>query len=203
MGGNSERFLSFVSRNYDRLKTKMVKYCVSKGVVFDEDVYSDTILKIHDKIEKEGMTDETENGYENYIFMSFRTNILRERQYSRNKSSDDNIDQESIGELYDRYYNGVNDSSVVKLAKDLRTDYRTLQVLLLVEKNFTPEQYYLFKLKFLEQLTYKELAERTGVKDARNKVLAVLQWLRENANEINKQIDDSFKEQYDDVIEQI
>lgn len=193
--------MTFVGDNYERLKDKMLRYCVSKHVSFDDDVFGSTIVKIYEKILKDGMEDDTEAGFESYFFMSFKTNLLRERQYSRNQKQDDNIEQDEIGEVYDRYYNDANDSATVKLMRDLKVDFKTLKILLLVEKNFTSEQYYLFKLKFLESLTYKQLAERTGVKDARNKVLAVLQWLRDNAVDIENEIDDEFKAQYDDWLE--
>lgn len=197
----AEKFMEFMGGNYERLKDKMVRYCTSKHVAYDEDVFGNTVVKIYDKILKDGMEDDTEAGFESYFFMSFKTNLLRERQYSRNQKQDDNIEQDDIGEVYDRYYNDANDSATVKLMRDLKVDFKTLKILLLVEKNFTQEQYYLFKLKFLEELTYKQLAERTGVKDARNKVLCVLQWLRDNADDIENEIDDEFKAQYDDWLE--
>jgi hypothetical protein len=197
----AEKFMEFIGGNYNGIRDKMVKYCVSKRIPFDEDVFSDTIVRVHDKILKDGIEDSSEDGMMNYTFMSFRTNMMREKQYSRNKKNDDNTPQESIGELYDEYYNNTNDSSTVKLIKDLTIDFKTLKILLLVEKTFTHEQYHLFKLKFLEQLTYKQLAEKTGVKDARNKVLEVLTWLRENAEEISKDIEREFQEDYGDWLE--
>lgn len=198
---DAEKFMTFMGSNYDRLRDKMQRYCKSKNMAYDEDIFGDTVLKIYDKISRDGIEDSTDAGFENYFFMSFKTNLLRERGYSRNQKSDDNVAQDMIGEIYDKYYNDVNDSPTVKLQKDLSTDFKTLQVLLTVEKHFTAEQYRLFKIKFLEQLTYRELAERTGVKDARNKVLEVLTWLRENADKIRADIDKEFKEAYGDWLE--
>lgn len=193
--------MTFVGDNYERLKDKMLRYCVSKHVSFDDDVFGSTIVKIYEKILKDGMEDDTDAGFESYFFMSFKTNLLRERQYSRNQKQDDNIEQDEIGEVYDRYYNNANDSATVKLQKDLRVDYKVLKLLLLIEENFDAESYRLVKLKFLESLTYKQLAERTGIKDCRNKVLAVLQWLREHSEEIEKDIECEFQDDYGDWLE--
>ena len=201
MEEKAEKFMTFVGDNYERLKDKMLRYCVSKHVSFDDDVFGSTIVKIYEKILKDGMEDDTEAGFESYFFMSFKTNLLRERQYSRVKQADDNVSQDSINELYDEYYNRENNSAIVKLEKDLRVDFKTLQVLLLVEKNFDDESYYLFRLKFLDTLTYRQLAEKTGVKDARNKVLTVLAWLRENAKDLEKEIDENFNETYDALLQ--
>lgn len=198
---DAEKFMTFMGNNYERLMDKMQRYCQGKNVLFDEDIFGDTVLKIYEKIAKDGIDDSTDAGFENYFFISFKTNMIRERQYSRNQKNDDNVSQDVIGEVYDKYYNEANDSSIVKLTKDLSTDFKTLQVLLTVEKHFSQEQYYLFKLKFLEQLTYKQLAERTGIRDARNKVLEVLTWLRENADEIRADIEEAFKAEYGDWLE--
>lgn len=195
------KYMNFIGGNYQRLKDNMMRYCAAKHTVYDEDVFGDTVMKVYEKILKDGMEDDSDRGFESYFFMSFKTNMMREKQYSRNKQADDNVSQDDIGDMYDRYYNDANDSALVKLTKDLKIDFKTLKILLLVEKHFSSEEYYLFKLKHLEGLTYKQLAERTGVKDCRNKVLTVLSWLREHAEEIDKEIESEFQEDYGDWLE--
>ena len=196
-----QKFNDYISRNYSDIEGTMKRYAANKGISWDYDVFAETILKTYDKITKDGMEDTTDAGFTNYLFKACKTNLLRERQYSRVKQADDNVSQDSINELYDEYYNRENNSAIVKLEKDLRVDFKTLQVLLLVEKNFDDESYYLFRLKFLDTLTYRQLAEKTGVKDARNKVLTVLAWLRENAKDLEKEIDENFNETYDALLQ--
>ena len=57
-----------------------------------------------------------------------------------------------------------------------------------VEENFDGEYFYLFKLKQLCGYTYKQLTQKTNIKGARQKVLDVKAWLKNNLtkDEINK-----------------
>ena len=177
----ARRFINHISRNYEYLKNKYRKFCQEKQYQWDEDIFSDTILKCYDAINRKGgLNDDTPQGFEDYFFRSVKQNIQRERQYCRVAKRDMNITSDVVNDLYENYYNSHFDSSTEKLKKDLYVDFATLYIMAKVEENFDNEHFHLFKLKMLLNLTYKQLQEKTQIKGARQKVLEVRNWLREN-----------------------
>lgn len=48
----AEKYLNFVNSHYDDFKKKWSKHLHDKNIQFDEDVFSDTILKVYDYISK-------------------------------------------------------------------------------------------------------------------------------------------------------
>lgn len=53
--GNEEqaqKYLNYVNSHYDDYSKKWKKYLIEKQMTFDEDVYSNTILKVYDYIIK-------------------------------------------------------------------------------------------------------------------------------------------------------
>lgn len=177
----AQKYLNWVGENMNSLKSRMMRYCTSQKITFDEDILSDTYLKIYNKILKSGLKDTTPNGMLNYTFMSFRTNCKREPQFARNRLRDLNIENDKLNDLYEQYISGqVGERE--KLVNDLFKDYSTMFLLYKAEEQFPREQYNLFKLKFMANLTFKELRKRTGVRGCREKVNEVTQWLRENVS---------------------
>lgn len=174
---NSEQFLIWIGENYTYQKEKLQKWCAHNKYKFEEDIFSDTIVKVHDYIEKHGLRDGTPTGVDSYFFISFKNNLKRELQYSRNKNK---IELPELNKKYEDYYNEHYDSATVKIMKDLQEDFSTLYVLRLVEDNFCAEDVYVFKMKFLYNLTYKELAQRTKVKNSRQKIINIIHWLKAN-----------------------
>lgn len=185
---DEETFLLHINDNYDRLKGRFMKFCSEKNYTFDSDIFSDTILKCYDTISRKGrMDNNTPDGIENYLFKSFVTNIKRDAQYSRNCKRDFNL-TDTIEELYEDYYNNTNITPTEKIKNDAWKDFATVYLIKRVEEEFDAEHMHLFQLKYLCNLTYRELAEKTGSKGVRNKVLAVKDWLKENVtkDEIRK-----------------
>ena len=193
----AKAYLQWVSKNLDSLKARMMRYCTSQHIEYDEDVFSDTYLKIYDKILRSGLKDATPDGYLNYTFMSFKTNCKREPQYARNRLRDMNIEDDKLNDLYEDYINGQIGERE-KLVNDLFKDYSTLYIMYKVEEQFPKDQFHLFKLKFMGNLTFKELRKRTGVKGAREKVNEVLNWLRENVSK--EEIKASFSEIFGNLL---
>ena len=178
----ASNYLQWFNNNYDYLKKKMVGYTTDRGVAFDEDVFSDTMLKMYEKILKSGLVDPITKGMENYFFISFKTNVLREKQYSRNIRKDDNLNDE-LENLYEEWYNATMRTPEEKVKKDLWTDYATIYLMDVVEKNFDEEHSYLFRMKtFMPKMTYSKLAKMTGKKNVRQKVVDVKNYLRDNVN---------------------
>lgn len=185
---NANRFLGWINGNYDKQKRKMETFCLSSAITFNADVFGDTIVKMYDKILKNNIEDPTEKGFENYFFKAFKTNIIREKQYARNSRCDDNYDGE-VDEVYEDWYNKENDGEVEKLKRDLWLDYSTLYIMAKVEENFDDEHLYLFKMKYLmPKMTYPKLQKTTKLKNVRQKVIDVKNWLKENVtkDEIKK-----------------
>lgn len=192
-------YMSWLSENYEAQKRKLYAFCMSSGVTFDEDVYSDTALKVYDKISAEGSVDPTPTGFENYLFKSFRNNIIREKQYARIARMDDNYEGE-VEQIYDEYYNKEKETEKEKLKSDLWKDYATLYLMSKVEENFDAEHSYIFRLKtFLPKATYRRLREETGLKNIRQKYVTVKNWLKDNVSKAD--IKKAFEDKYGDMLD--
>lgn len=181
----AENYLKWFNENYIYLKTKMTSYCTDRGYDFDEDVFSDTMLKMYEKILKSGIQDPSEKGMENYFFISFKTNIIREKQYSRNTRRDNNVCDE-LEDLYEKWYNEEMRTPEEKVKKDLWVDYATIYLMDIVQKNFDEEHSYLFRMKtFLPHMTYSKLSKLSGKRNVRQKVVDVRNYLRENVDKLD------------------
>lgn len=190
-----EKFLSAVSKNYEELKAGYKTYCFEKNLTYDEDIFGDTIVKCYDAIKKKGyLLDESEAGLKNYLFQACKINAVRDKQYARNYKRDGNV--LDVGEKYEEWFNATKLSPTEKLKSDIYIDFATLYLMLKVEENWDSEHFNLFKVKMLEKLTYKELAEKTGIKGVRNKVIEVKNWLKENVSrdEIKKALEQEYGE---------
>lgn len=190
--------MKWVNENYDCLKAKMKAYCANQKKTFDEDIFQDTIVKIYDKIEKHGIKDSTEQGFLNYFFLSFKNNTLRESQYSRNQKKSY---VEDISQKYDEYFNETFVSSSIKVEKDLKTDFAAIYLAVRAEEwaieNNKLLNFQLWKIKnFVNKMTYKKLAEMTGIKSARTLCLEVKNYLKENVTK--KEIETAFNEWLED-----
>lgn len=195
---DEETFLLHINDNYERLRGRYMKFCHEKQYQWDEDIFSDTIVKCYDTIKRKGrLDDNTPDGIENYFFKSFKINLQREKQYSRNAKRDLNL-TDTIEELYEDYYNNSNITPNEKIRNDSWKDFATLYIMMAVEQQFDYEHFHLFQLKMLCNLTYRELAQKTNSKGVRNKVLAVKQWVKDNISK--EQIKRAFDEQYGKIM---
>ena len=193
-------FLDYINSNYNKLKNKYWKFCQEKQYDFDEDIFSDTIIKCYDCIKKKGeLKDKSSYGIESYFFKAFKNNIMNEKRYSRVKKSDNNINSDNINALYEAYYNETYCDARMKIVNDLFKDFSVLCILTLVENNFDSEHFYLFKLKTLvPNMTFKKLQETTKIKASRKKVLEVTHWVRDNITK--EDIRKIFYEVYGDIV---
>lgn len=192
-------FLNYINDHYNELKRKYFKFCQEKQYDWDEDIFSDTILKCYDCIVKKGgLKDKSAHGIESYFFIAFRNNIMNEQRYSRNKKRDRNINSDSINDLYEVWYNANNNDARVKIVNDLFKDFSILYIMTQVEDNFDEEHFYLFRLKTLCNLTFKNLAEKTNIKASRKKVIEVIHWIKDNIRK--EDIRQLFFVMYGDII---
>ena len=188
----SSRFLKFANEHYDDYKKKWAKYLYDRQVDFDEDVFSETILKVYDYIEKNGINDTTDSGLANYWFKSFNTNIKREKQYSRNVNRDKNID---ATEELSKEMNG-EDELKLKIRRHVYEDWSIVYILRLVEDNFDSISFHCFRLYYiLDKMTYSKLREITKVPDSKKRVVTIKNWLKDNLTK--QQMEKEFSKYYD------
>lgn len=192
-------FINYISDHYNQLYYKYRQFCKEKDYQWDEDIFQDTIVNCYSAITKKGKLQDTSNqGIENYFFKSFKMNIMREKQYARNQKRDLNVEADDVDVMYEEWCNNNKEDSRTKILSDMWKDFSCLYIMMLVEDNWDDEHFYLFRLKHLCNMTYKQLTDKTGIKGVRQKILDVKQWLKDNLTkeEINK----AFQLAYGDLL---
>lgn len=193
----ADNYLKWVGENYTKLKAKYFKFCMEKDYEWDEDVYSQTYMKVYDCIASNGLKDDSEKGMDNYTFKAFKNNIQLEKIYARNKHRDKNVTD--INGAYESWYNETHTTVREKLLKDLFVDFATLYIMHMVEQNFDKVHFHVFRTKILHGMTFKELAEHTQVKASRLKFITVQKWVKEHITK--EEIKEAFYKRFDDLIE--
>lgn len=193
-------YLNWFSQHYEELKYKYLNFCKEKNYNWDEDIYSDTYLKVYDCIMKKGIKDPTPFGYENYFFKAFKNNTLNASRYACVKKRDKNFSSDNIEMAYEQWYNENNINTKQKLINDLFIDFSTLYIMMEVEKHFDQEHFYLYRVKTLSKgMTFKKLQEMTNIKSSRKKVIEVQRYVKENIKK--EDIKKAFHKLYEDLIE--
>lgn len=197
---DEEVFLNYINENYDSVKSTLQILSGQRHQAFDEDIFHDTILRCHKTIEKRGeLKDKTPYGITSYLIRSYFTNILEDKRSAKNAKRDLNYDTDNINELYEDWYNSNNSDAKNKILTDTFKDFSVLYLMLKAEENFDQEHFYLFRLKELvPDMTYKKLQEQTHIKGARQKVVAVKSWLKNNVTK--EDIKKSFYQAYGNLI---
>lgn len=192
-------FINYISDHYNQLYYKYRQFCKEKDYQWDEDIFQDTIVNCYSAITKKGKLQDTSNqGIENYFFKSFKMNLMREKQYARNQKRDLNVEADDVDVMYEEWTNNNKEDARTKIVSDMWKDFSCLYIMMLVEDNWDDEHFYLFRLKHLCNMTYKQLTDKTGIKGVRQKILDVKQWLKDNLTkeEINK----AFQLAYGDLL---
>ena len=188
----SSRFLKFANDHYEDYKKKWAKYLYDRQVDFDEDVFSETVLKVYDYINTNGIKDDSDSGLANYWFKSFNTNIKREKQYSRNVNRDKNID---ATEELSKEMNG-EDELKLKIRRHVYEDWSIVYILRLVEDNFDSSSFHCCRLYYiLDKMTYSKLRDITKVPDSKKRVVTIKNWLKDNLTK--QQMEKEFSKYYD------
>ena len=172
-----EIYLDTIGRKYNELQQICKDVCKRNKEDYSEDILNDTVIQMHKIIEKKGTLDDmSENGIMRYFVRSFVNNLRCEKRYAYVKKRDKNITQEEFNERYENTHTTVLD----KIKHDLLEDFSVLYVMKLVELNFPQEFFYLYKLKTLCGMTYKEIHNKTHIKKSRDKIITVNNWVKEN-----------------------
>lgn len=187
----ANKFLTWINQHYQEQKNKLIAFCNDKKYKFDEDIFQDCIVKIYDKILKYSIKDDSDKGFENYMFMAFKINTIRESQYSRNAKRDYNVT--NIAVHHEAHLNRKL-TCEEKLLHDLFVDYSTLYLLKVIEDNFDAETFYLFRLKTFSGFTYKQVSNFTNMKGVRQRIVDCKAFLKQHVTkeEIRKSFENSF-----------
>lgn len=79
-------FLNRIASKFQSIHEKFQLNMIKLGLVFDEDIFVDTLLKCNDKLVKEGLCDKD---IISYFWIAFKNNTLREFKYLRNQTTDE------------------------------------------------------------------------------------------------------------------
>jgi len=192
---NNEIYFDVIAGKYDEVKHACIEICKKNGEEYSDDVFQDTIIKVNDIITKKGSLDDmSEKGILNYFVKSFINNLRCEKRNSYICKRDLNVSESDMCDIYERTSNPLKD----KLINDLLEDFSVLYVMKIVEERFDGETFYLFRLKTLCNMTYKQIANKTKIKKAREKIIEVNKFLRDNLT--RKDILEAFNTAYGNLI---
>lgn len=167
MEKRAREFLNISSKYYEQNKEKWTSLLTSIGLVFDEDVYNDTIIRVYDKMVNDEDIDKTEEEVIAYWFKSFVNNVKREKKYSRNSKRDDS----DVIELL------RNEEYIIE-AQHLY--YPTIRMLLeQVKKAFEDSYFQAFKMYYLTDITIEELNEVMGC-NCKPRITKMKKFLKDN-----------------------
>lgn len=162
MEKRAKEFLELSAALYDTNKKKWTTSLKKLNLKFDEDVYSDSIIKTYDAILKADI--DIEGDVLAYWYKCFITNIKRNKQYSINSKKED-IDV--IEYLKDK----IDDTPIEQ--------YSVIELLTKIKNNFNVKDYHLFKIYYLTNITLEELSSITGY-DVKTKIMKMKKWLKSN-----------------------
>lgn len=164
---------AYIQANYNKIKSTLQKYCNNQRIDFDDDVFHSTLVKV---LEKRHLKDMSDQGILNYIFMAFKINTLREKQYpyiARRVVLDEPPDRADID----------SDELEQRIANETYSDFAAHYILSKIERNFDADTFNAYRLKAMTNMTYKQMREKTGIARLRQKVATVRQWLEDNITE--------------------
>ena len=104
-------FMNYIGENYESLKRKLKRvHNGYKEVLFDEDVFQDTILKVNESLKERLLSKEV---YEKYFCQSFKRNLLREKLYHFNSKTDKVYDFEELNVFDNKFIESEIDFNLV------------------------------------------------------------------------------------------
>lgn len=148
----AREFLEQSGKVYEVNKKKWGKIIKDKGMVFNEDIYNDSILKTYEAIVKKEIDD---GDYLGYWYKTFINNNKRDTKYSYH-NRDDTVDVKEY--LSNTLYE-----------EPKSIDYeRIKRILLKVKNECSPRTYYLFLMYCLvPDMSYDYLRVITGISDVK------------------------------------
>lgn len=173
----ADKWLNYINSIYVEYKNKFEQYCNSVKKKFEEDVYSETIINCYDSICRNGLKDLSEQGMKNYLFQSFKMNVVRNTTYARQTKRTYNVD---ISEAHEEFLL-KNEPLPIKIKKQMLNDFTVTYILFQVENNFDIISFFCFRLKHLiPKMTYQRLRDITNINDCKRRVTTINKWVRDN-----------------------
>ena len=192
----NEIYFECLQQNHNNLRQICKDVCLKNKEQFSEDIFNDTVIQIYNIIQKKGQLDDMScDGIMRYFVRSYVNNQHCELRYAYKKKRDLNITPEQFNEAHESSLSSKQE----KIIKDLREDFSVLYIMKMVELNFDAEHYHLYKLKTLCNKTYSQIHKMTGIKKSREKILEVMNWVRENLS--REIIENEFREIYGDLLD--
>lgn len=196
---DQDKFMNHIASHYNDIKDKLTMLSGRNGYAFDPDGMQESILRCHTAITKKGhMNDTSPYGIESYLIRAYVNYIREEKRACVNSKRDLNFNSDNIHDTYDSWYNQNNTDAATKIQSDLKKDFSVLYLMTRVEDEFDAEHFYLFRLKMLCDITYKQLSDMTKMKGVRQKVVEVKKWLQ--ANVTKEEINNAFYRVYGNLI---
>lgn len=186
----AELFLKEIAPLISQYEMKWRKYFAEIGLAFDIDILNDTILKCYDTIARLGCKDGQKESM-NYLFKAFKQNSIRELQYARNKYREIVDDVEALGDQFE------SRQTDYKIAKDLWIEFQFNYLLREVELMFDKKDFYLFKLKFVLQLSDEEITKKTKNDKWKKDLKEITKYLKTNVKK--QDIEADFAVKYPEV----
>lgn len=154
---DKNRFMFFLSKNFQEIKENFKRQITALGFVFDDDVFSETIIKCNEKID-EKYQNLNDDEMINYFWQAFRINTMRELKYLRNNTTDTfPVLYENEETSYEKFEN-VSEMIISRFGEDL---------------------YNLFMLH-ANGMSYKELGKISDIKNLKYQFRCVREYVREN-----------------------
>nr|UWH97301.1 MAG: ECF sigma factor [Bacteriophage sp.] len=173
----ADKWLNYINSIYVEYKNKFEQYCNSVKKKFEEDVYSETIINCYGSICRNGLKDLSEQGMKNYLFQSFKMNVVRNTTYARQTKRTYNVD---ISEAHEEFLL-KNEPLPIKIKKQMLNDFTVTYILFQVENNFDIISFFCFRLKHLiPKMTYQRLRDITNINDCKRRVTTINKWVRDN-----------------------
>lgn len=186
----AELFLKEIAPLISQYEMKWRKYFAEIGLAFDIDILNDTILKCYDTIARLGCKDGQKESM-NYLFKAFKQNSIRELQYARNKYREIVDDVEALGDQFE------SRQTDYKIAKDLWIEFQFNYLLREVELMFDKKDFYLFKSKYVLQLSDEEIAKKTKNTNWKKDLKEITKYLKTNVKK--QDIEADFAVKYPEV----
>lgn len=186
----AELFLEEIAPLISQYEMKWRKYFAEIGLAFDIDILNDTILKCYETISRLGCRDGQKESM-NYLFKAFKMNSLRELQYARNKYREIVDDVEILGDQFEDI------SSDYKITKDLWIEFQFNYILKEVEMSWDKNSFYLFKLKYVLELSDTEITKKTKNPNWKKDLKEINKWLKQAINK--KDIENEFAIKYPEI----
>ena len=180
MGCSSEYdFLSLIGSDLNRIKNFFKKGLEKYNIRFDDDIFSDTMLKCAEKFNKTGFD---KNIAMQYFWISFKNNSLKINQ--RHKWRYESMDDMS------KYYSIPNETY------DNRTDIVYDIVMDYVSSDFNPEICNLWKMHVTQGYTYEDLEKMTEINNLHYQFRKIRDSIRTKLPDINPEFKKIIKEMF-------